>query len=81
MECGIRNIKCFLYFYSACNATGACGDKAPVEMLPAYHDFVQGISSAMLNTYLQDQPHYLDYLLTEEDIPIKLSMYETDVEC
>ena len=70
-----------VWTFPACNATGLCGGKAPEEMLPAYHDFVQGISAAMLNTYIQGQPHYLDYLLTEEDIPIKLSMYETDVGC
>ncbi len=66
---------------AVCNATEICGENGAEDELENYANFVQGCGASMMNAYVQGQMHYLDYLLVEEDIPIKLSMYETDVEC
>ena len=65
---------------TACNAIEYC-PVGPEDQLDHYRNFVQGMSSAFMNCYVQGQPHYLDYLLVEEDIPVNLSIYDTDVVC
>ena len=69
-----------IFLGTVCNVTGFC-EVGPDCCIEEYQDFVQGTTAAFLNTYAQGQPDYLDYLLVEEDIPIKLSIYETDLEC
>ena len=43
--------------------------------------FAQGVAAAWFNVYIQSQPEYMEYVTTEENVPVSLSMFDTDVSC
>jgi hypothetical protein len=56
----------------------------PVEdesLLPAYRTLVEGVTSAMLNTYIQGSNDQLRYVTDPDLIPMPLLQHHTDVDC
>ena len=85
-ECISNSFICVFNFNhfvdTVCGVSGFCAIGLK-DHITDYKLFTQGITVAWLNTYVQKQPRYLEYVLDRELIPktIKLSMYETDVQC
>lgn len=53
----------------------------PLLQIPRYRQFVQGVVSAHLITYVQEQPEAIKYLTDVTTMPLKIKMHDYDLDC
>ena len=66
--------------FAVCDVTQRCRTGEGLN-LPAYRSLVEGVTSAMLNTYIQGSDDNLQYVTDPDLYPLPLVQHHVDYDC